>query len=93
MSTQRSPSEMEVCWQESPDIHSGSAVDRTSANGLRFPLLRSWVGPLYAAHTLLYLRILVFANLVRSLCAPYATMIAATGKLGVALRPQYLRPL
>jgi len=85
MSTQRSPSEMGGLL---------ARITRYSTVGLLltalplmvcgFPLLRSWVGPLYAAHTLLYLRILVFANLVRSLCAPYATMIAATGKLGVA---------
>lgn len=45
-----------------------------------FPLLRFWVGPVYAVHTLKYLRILIFANVVRSLCLPYATMIAATGR-------------
>ena len=44
-----------------------------------FPLLRLWVGPEYAVHTVVYLRILVFANVVRNLCAPYATMITATG--------------
>jgi O-antigen/teichoic acid export membrane protein len=49
-----------------------------------FPILRLWVGPVYALHTLQYLRILVFANVIRNLCAPYATMIAATGKQGAA---------
>jgi len=49
-----------------------------------FPILRLWVGPVYAVHTLQYLRILVFANIIRNLCAPYATMIAATGRQGAA---------
>jgi O-antigen/teichoic acid export membrane protein len=43
-----------------------------------FPILRLWVGPEYAVQTIAYLRILVFANVVRSLCAPYATMVTAT---------------
>jgi O-antigen/teichoic acid export membrane protein len=47
-----------------------------------FPILRLWVGPAYALHGLTYLRILVVANIIRHLCAPYATMIVATGKLG-----------
>jgi O-antigen/teichoic acid export membrane protein len=45
-----------------------------------FPILHLWVGPTYALHTLRYLRILVLANVIRNLCAPYATMIAATGR-------------
>lgn len=45
-----------------------------------YPILRLWVGPIYAVHTLKFLRILVFANVIRNLCAPYATMISATGK-------------
>jgi O-antigen/teichoic acid export membrane protein len=49
-----------------------------------FPILRIWVGPAYAVHTLKYLRILVFANIIRNLCAPYATMITATGRQGAA---------
>jgi O-antigen/teichoic acid export membrane protein len=48
------------------------------------PILRLWVGPVYALHSLDYLRILVLANIIRSLCAPYATMIAATGRQGAA---------
>jgi O-antigen/teichoic acid export membrane protein len=46
------------------------------------PILRLWVGPAYAVHTLRYLQILVFANVIRNLCLPYATMIAATGRQG-----------
>jgi O-antigen/teichoic acid export membrane protein len=51
-----------------------------------FPILRIWVGSDYAVHTVAYLRILVLANIVRNLCAPYATMITATGsqKAGIA---------
>jgi O-antigen/teichoic acid export membrane protein len=45
---------------------------------LAFPILRIWVGPDYASHTIAYLRILVVANVVRNLCAPYATMVTAT---------------
>ena len=44
-----------------------------------FPILRLWVGSEYALHTIAYLRILVLANMVRNLCAPYATIITATG--------------
>lgn len=49
-----------------------------------FPILRVWVGPIYALHTLQYLRVLVFANVIRNVCAPYATMICATGRQGAA---------
>lgn len=49
-----------------------------------FPILRLWVGPLYALHSLQYLRILVLANVVRNICLPYATMVVATGKQGAA---------
>ncbi len=45
-----------------------------------FSLLRLWVGSSYAFATIKYLRILVFANIIRNLCAPYATMIAATDR-------------
>jgi O-antigen/teichoic acid export membrane protein len=50
-----------------------------------FAILRAWVGPEYAAHSLLYLRILVLANIIRNLCAPYATIITATGRQAAAL--------
>jgi O-antigen/teichoic acid export membrane protein len=46
------------------------------------PILRLWVGPIYALHSLTYVRMLVVANIIRNLCAPYATMIAATGRQG-----------
>jgi O-antigen/teichoic acid export membrane protein len=48
------------------------------------PLLRLWVGTAYASHTIQYLRLLVVANLIRNLCAPYATMITATNHQGAA---------
>ena len=44
-----------------------------------FPILRLWVGFDYAVQTVTYLRILVVANVVRNLCGPYATIVAATG--------------
>jgi O-antigen/teichoic acid export membrane protein len=49
-----------------------------------YPILSLWVGPVYAAHSLTYLRILILSNIIRNLCAPYATMIAATGRQGAA---------
>jgi O-antigen/teichoic acid export membrane protein len=48
------------------------------------PLLRLWVGAAYASKTIEYLRILVFASIVRNLCAPYATLITATNRQGAA---------
>jgi O-antigen/teichoic acid export membrane protein len=50
-----------------------------------FPILRLWVGSDYAMRTATYLRILVLANVVRNLCAPYATMITATGSQKAAI--------
>ena len=86
MSTQRSPSEM------------GDLLARITRyttvmlllTGLPlmvfgFPILRLWVGPVYALHTLNYLRILILANVIRNLCAPYATMISATGRQEAAI--------
>ncbi len=52
---------------------------------LGVPILRLWVGPVYAMNTIVYLRILVLANVIRNLCAPYATMIAATGRQEAAI--------
>jgi len=85
MSTRRSPSEM------------GDVLARTTRystvllllTGLPllvcgFPILRLWVGPVYALYSFRYLQILVLANVLRNLCAPYATMIAATGRQGAA---------
>ena len=50
-----------------------------------YPILRLWVGEQYALHTLPYLRILVAANIIRNLCAPYATMIVATDRQSAAI--------
>jgi O-antigen/teichoic acid export membrane protein len=50
-----------------------------------YPLLLMWVGSNYALHGIGYLRILVLANIVRMLCAPYATMLIATGSQKVAI--------
>jgi O-antigen/teichoic acid export membrane protein len=85
LSTQRSPSQM------------GDVLARTTRystillllTGLPLivfglPILRVWVGPTYAVHSLTYLRILVLANIIRGLCSPYATLIAATGRQGAA---------
>jgi O-antigen/teichoic acid export membrane protein len=50
-----------------------------------YPILRLWVGPNYALHSMAYLRILVLANILRMLCSPYATMLIATDSQGVAI--------
>jgi O-antigen/teichoic acid export membrane protein len=81
LSTQRSPAEM------------GDILARITRYGTMillltglplivcgFPILRLWVGEAYALHTVQYLRILVLANVIRSLCQPYATMVSATGR-------------
>jgi O-antigen/teichoic acid export membrane protein len=47
---------------------------------LGFPLLRMWVGAAYASHALLYLDILVAANIVRQLGYPYALMVVGLGQ-------------
>jgi O-antigen/teichoic acid export membrane protein len=52
---------------------------------LGYPILRLWVGAQYALHTLPYLRILVFANIIRNLCAPYATVVIATDRQSAAI--------
>jgi O-antigen/teichoic acid export membrane protein len=49
-----------------------------------FPILFAWVGPGYALHSLLFLRVLVLANMIRQVCSPYATMVVATSRQNVA---------
>lgn len=49
-----------------------------------YVVLSVWVGPVYAKHGLILLRILVLAHIVRNLCAPYASMVIATGMQSVA---------
>jgi len=56
-----------------------------SAIVLGFPLLQLWVGGDYAVHVLPYLRVLMIANIIRNLCAPYATMICGTGRQRAAI--------
>jgi O-antigen/teichoic acid export membrane protein len=43
-------------------------------------LLNLWVGPAYADHTILILRILVVANVVRLTLTPYAVILIGTGQ-------------
>jgi O-antigen/teichoic acid export membrane protein len=50
-----------------------------------FVVLRVWVGPEYAIHTIRYLRILILANVIRNLCAPYAAMVVGTGRQGAGI--------
>jgi O-antigen/teichoic acid export membrane protein len=50
-----------------------------------YPILRVWVGSTYALHTVVYLRILVLANILRMVCLPYATMLVATESQKIAI--------
>ena len=43
-------------------------------------VLTLWVGPNYAHHSLVLMRILLLAHIVRNICGPYATMVIATGR-------------
>lgn len=47
-------------------------------------LIRLWVGASYASHSVQFFRILLLANIIRTLCAPYATMVVATAKQRLA---------
>jgi len=49
-------------------------------------ILRIWVGPTYAVHSIQFLRILVIANILRNMGMPYAAMLVATEsqKIGIA---------
>jgi O-antigen/teichoic acid export membrane protein len=49
-----------------------------------YVILHLWVGTKYALHSVEFLRILLIANIIRSLCGPYATMVVATSKQRVA---------
>jgi O-antigen/teichoic acid export membrane protein len=58
-----------------------------------YPLLRFWVGDAYAVHSVGYLRILVIASMVRLICAPYATMLTATGRQRVGMAAMFSEAL
>lgn len=49
-----------------------------------YPLLAAWVGKSYAAHSALFLRLLVVGNVLRQLAAPYSLTIVAVGKQRLA---------
>ncbi len=49
-----------------------------------YVLLRLWVGTTYAFNSVQFLRVLLLANIIRNLCAPYATMVVATARQRVA---------
>lgn len=44
-----------------------------------YPLLRLWLGPVYAAGSVQFLAILVVANVIRQIGYPYAMAVVATG--------------
>ena len=48
-------------------------------------LLRVWLGAGYAVQIVGYLRILVVANVLRNMCAPYANMLVATDSQRIAI--------
>lgn len=48
-------------------------------------ILTVWVGPVYASHSVKYLRILIIANVFRSMCVPYANMLVATDSQRIAV--------
>ncbi|HEY1801712.1 MAG TPA: polysaccharide biosynthesis C-terminal domain-containing protein [Terriglobales bacterium] len=85
MSTQRSPAEM-GSFLVKVTRYSTLVLLLTGLPLIVYglPLLGLWVGSAYASHTVQYLRILVLANIIRNLCAPYATMITATNQQGAA---------
>ncbi len=45
-----------------------------------FVILSIWVGPEYARRSLAPMRLLILAQIVRNLCAAYATMVIGTGR-------------
>jgi len=47
-------------------------------------VLRLWVGQTYALQSILFLHVLLLANIIRNLCAPYATVVVATSRQTVA---------
>jgi O-antigen/teichoic acid export membrane protein len=49
------------------------------------PILRLWVGTEYALNSFKYLQVLVLANVVRNLCAPYANMVCGIGQQDAAI--------
>lgn len=49
-----------------------------------FPILRVWLGPVYASGSVRFLVILVMANIIRQLGYPYALMVVATGSQRLA---------
>lgn len=48
-------------------------------------ILRIWVGPVYAAHAVIYLRILVIANMVRLSATPYSVLLMGTAQQKLAM--------
>jgi O-antigen/teichoic acid export membrane protein len=49
-----------------------------------YPLLSLWVGRAYAAHSALYVEVLVVGNVIRQLALPYVIAVVATGKQHMA---------
>jgi O-antigen/teichoic acid export membrane protein len=49
-----------------------------------YPLLSLWVGRSYAAHSAIYVAVLVVGNAVRQLALPYVIAVVATGKQHMA---------
>jgi O-antigen/teichoic acid export membrane protein len=49
-----------------------------------YPLLSLWVGHSYAAHSAVYVEVLVVGNAIRQLALPYVIAVVATGKQHLA---------
>lgn len=85
LSTERSPAQMgELLAKSTRYVTSMLLLTGLPLIVFGYPILRVWVGEAYAVRTVEYLRILVFANIIRNLCAPYATMLIATNRQGAA---------
>jgi O-antigen/teichoic acid export membrane protein len=50
-----------------------------------YPLLTLWVGTQYALGSVLFLQVLIIANMIRQLAYPYSLIVVATGKQHVAM--------
>ncbi|HKD74642.1 MAG TPA: hypothetical protein VKB76_04075, partial [Ktedonobacterales bacterium] len=49
-----------------------------------YPILRVWLGPVYAGGSVRFMVVLVLANIIRELGYPYALMVVATGNQRLA---------
>jgi O-antigen/teichoic acid export membrane protein len=73
-------------------VHMGTVLERSTRYAMLiqlaaslplmlfgYSLLSLWVGPEYARHSLVLMRILLLANVIRNTCLPFCSMVLATG--------------